>query len=452
LAQSKKRADQTTHSIDQDLLVKDANVWTENQFSRGSILIEHGKIKRIARNIKAQNVEAIDASGLYALPGLIDVHVHLRDMQLSYKEDFASGTASAAAGGFTTVLDMPNTIPATDSPQRLLEKQDRARRRVYVNVGFHAAATSNLKTTIGMTRAGAFSIKLYMPRPIAPLNVGDDVEIRKMMNVATRARVPVTVHAEDFGIASLNVERNRFPQLALSRPPILETRAVERLLSIQKQMKCRLHFCHMTIASNIETIRAGSNLITSEVTPHHLLLSINSLVRQGWKAWMVPPLRSEANRRALLEAMCKGSADVIASDHAPHTIREKKRKPSESPPGVPGLETTLPLMLTLVNKRLMSFSRLVELLARNPARIFSLKSKGKIQPGFDGDLVLVNMKKRSRIDSSQFLSKAKYSPFDGTPTVGAVVSTIVGGTPVYRDGELAVRDGAGAVLRSHYPS
>jgi dihydroorotase len=452
LAQSKKRADQTPHSTDQSLLVKDANVWTEDHFTRASILIQQGKIERIARNINAQNVETIDASGLCALPGLIDVHVHLRDMQLSHKEDFASGTASAAAGGFTTVLDMPNTIPPTDSSQRLIEKQERARGKAYVNVGFHAAATPSQKTTIGMMRAGAFSIKLYMPRPISPFNVQDDVEIRRMMNAAARARVLVTVHAEDFGVVPYKVKPNGFPQLALSRPPILETRAVERLMSIQKQTKCRVHFCHMTIASNIEKIRAGSNLLTSEVTPHHLLRSVNSLRSLGWKAWMVPPLRSEANRRNLLEATCKGSADVIASDHAPHTIKEKKRKPGESPPGVPGLETTLPLTLTLVNRGIMTLSRLVELLARNPARIFSLESKGRLRPGFDGDLVLVNMKKRSRIDSSLFLSKARFSPFDGTPTIGAVESTIVGGSLVYNKGELIGSAGTGEVLRSRYPS
>jgi len=167
---------------------------------------------------------------------------------------------------------------------------------------------------------------------------------------------------------------------------------------------------------------------------------------------MVPPLRSDETRRSLLNSTLTGLASVIASDHAPHTIKEKEQSASSSPPGVPGLETTLPLMLTLVNRQEMNLSLLVKLLCENPARIFGLKSKAKLRRGADGDVVLVDLKKKSRIDSANFFSKAKFSPFDGFKTRGAVHSTIVGGRVVYMEGELIARKGSGSVLGRGFSS
>ncbi len=448
MAPQKKRADHGRNLRDQNLLVADANIWTDNGFIKGSILIEDGKVQRVARRLKIRGVETIDASGLYALPGLVDVHVHMRDMRLSYKEDFATGTAAAAAGGFTTVLDMPNTLPPTDTPERLEEKQRKAARKVHVNVGFHAAATSSSKTISGLIRAGAFSLKLYMPKPIAPLNVKDDEEVCKMMTGARLAGIPITVHAEEVEVSTEKSQPDSFAQLSDARPPVSETRAVERIARLQSISGAKVHLCHLTLASSLQRVASGPTRITSEVTPHHLLLSRRMLGRVGWKAWMVPPLRSEVDRQALLAATRSGSCDLVASDHAPHELMEKQRKPANSPPGIPGLETTLPLMLTLVSKRILNISSLVSLLADNPARIFHLGSKAKLRRGYDGDVVLVDLKKKARIDSAKFLSKAKYSPFDGFRTIGAVVSTIVGGRLVYHDGELVGKEGYGAVLRS----
>ena len=167
---------------------------------------------------------------------------------------------------------------------------------------------------------------------------------------------------------------------------------------------------------------------------------------------MVPPLRSEETRRSLLKSTLTGLASVIASDHAPHTIKEKDQSAGKSLPGVPGLETTLPLMLTLVNRQQLSLSLMVKLLCENPARTFDLKSKAKLLKGADGDVVLVDLKKRSRIDSSKFFSKAKFSPFDGFKTVGAVHSTIVGGRVVYREAEIVTGEGSGSVLQRGFSS
>jgi len=447
LARSKKRTKTAVDLEDRNILVKDADIWNGKGFTRGCILILEGQIKRIARSITDSGVETIDALGLKALPGLIDVHVHLRDMGLAYKEDFATGTAAAAAGGFTTVLDMPNTVPPTDSASRLIEKRKVAAQKTYVNVGFHAAAVSDSHDIESLADAGAFSLKLYMPKPIAPFDVENDQSIEKMMRTAGRVGTPVTVHAEYLATGENMSKTDSFEAAAEVRPPIFETRAVDRLLRIQKKARCHVHYCHLTLRSSLTKI-SGSTRSTSEVTPHHLLLSKKILSSLRWRAWMVPPLRSEETRRSLLKSTLTGLCSVIASDHAPHAVIEKDQSVSKSPPGIPGLETTLPLMLTLVNRKQMSLSLLVKLLCDNPARIFGLKSKAKLRKGADGDVVLVDLKKKSMIDSRKFFSKAKYSPFDGIRTQGAVHSTIVGGGVVYREGEIVVGEGSGSVLRS----
>ncbi|TMI40098.1 dihydroorotase [Candidatus Bathyarchaeota archaeon] len=449
LARSKKRSDPAVDLEDRNILVKDADIWNGKGFARGSIFIQEGRINRIARSIIDTGVETIDAAGFKALPGFIDVHVHLRDMELAYKEDFATGTAAAAAGGFTTVLDMPNTVPPTDSARRVIEKQKVAAQKTHVNVGFHAAAVSDSHDVESLAGAGAFSLKLYMPKPIVPFDVENDQAIQKMMRAAGDAGMPVTVHAEDVDAPKNTSQGEGFEEAAEARPPIFETRAVDRLLRIQKKAGCNVHYCHLTLRSSLMKINASTKS-TSEVTPHHLLLSKQLLSSLGWRAWMVPPLRSEETRRSLLKSTLAGLSSVIASDHAPHTIKEKNQSASRSPPGVPGLETTLPLMLTLVNRQQMSISLLVKLLSENPARIFGFKSKAKLQKGADGDVVLVDLKKKSKIDSSRFFSKAKFSPFDEFKTQGAVHSTIVGGKVVYREGEIVTREGSGSVLHSGF--
>jgi dihydroorotase len=446
LARSKKRTDAGVDLPDQSILVKDADIWDGKGFTQGSILIEEGRIRRVAKRITEDGDETIDASGLKALPGLIDVHVHLRDMELSYKEDFATGTAAAAAGGFTTVLDMPNTIPPTDSASRLIEKQNVAAQKIFVNVGFHAAAISDSHDIDALAGAGAFSLKLYLPKPISPFDVESDQKIERMMRTAARVDTPVTVHAEDLSATENLIQKEGFAEATEARSPVFETRAVDRLLRIQKTARCTVHYCHLTLRSSLMKINA-STASTSEVTPHHLLLSRKLLPSLGWRAWMVPPLRSEETRRSLLKSTLTGLASVVASDHAPHSIKEKDQSADKSPPGVPGLETTLPLMLTLVNRQQLSLSLLVKLLSENPARIFGLKSKAELRKGADGDVVLIDLKRESKIDSGKFLSKAKFSPFDGFKTQGAVHSTIVSGRVVYTQGQMVAKEGSGSVLQ-----
>jgi dihydroorotase len=369
-------------------------------------------------------------------------------MKLSYKEDFTTGTAAAAAGGFTSVIDMPNSLPPTDSAKHLRERAKRASGKILVNVGFHAAALEDSDEVRAMKTAGAFSVKLYLPIPIAPLDVNDDRVVVRVLDAAKRASLLLTVHAEDATKLPRTREIKTFAELVRLRRGNAETSAVRRILRLQRKIGCRVHFCHVSLPSSLSAISSrSSSRLSSEVTPHHILLSENHVRTQGWKAWMVPPLRPRKDTRNLFRAMTLGIPTIIATDHAPHTIKEKARPPRESSPGIPGLESALPLMLTLVNKGKLSLGRLVSFLSTNPAKLFDLRLKGRIEAGADGDLVLVDLKKRGRIDPEKFFSKAHYSPFERWKTQGAVHTTIVNGLIVYSEGEIIGKPGVGKILK-----
>ncbi len=444
----RKKAEPTGNDEDQTVIIKDPKIWTGEGLREGSILIEKGKVKKIGIKVPAVTSNQINARGLLALPGLIDVHVHLRDMEFSYKEDFTSGTSAAAAGGFTSLLDMPNSKPPTDSPERLKERMEVASRKILVNVGFHTAAVRSATSTIQMAELGAFSLKLYMPHPISPIEVENDEEVLRVMKIASRISLPVTVHAEEPSLLHDPSRARTYRDLARTRPPSAEYHSVRRILRLQQLSNCSVHFAHITLPPSLTLIEGRhSRNVTSEVTPHHLLLSELQLERLGWKAWMVPPLRRPGVRRQLLSAVSRGLATMVASDHAPHSIDEKRQSVAKVPPGIPGLETTLPLLLTLVSKGKMSLKRMVNMLSANPAERFGIPSKGRLTVGADGDVTLVDPRKRSRVNPENFMSKAKYSPFEGFETQGGVEKTIVAGRVVFDSGRIIAPVGVGQVLR-----
>ncbi len=422
-------------------------LWTGDEFRGGSILIENGKISKIGITIPS-TPRSINGRGLLALPGLIDVHVHLRDMELSYKEDFTTGTSAAAAGGFTSLLDMPNSRPVVDSAERLRERMEAASHRIVVNVGFHVAAVRRPDRLSAMARLGAFSLKLYMPRPISPLAVDSNEEVLAMMRKAARERILVTVHAEEPILIKDPSTTKTWLGLARTRPDEAESKAVRRMLRLKAISGCSVHFAHTTLPASLRQIWSRHSAQTSsEVTPHHLLLSESDLRRLEWKAWMVPPLRTPMIARKLLSAASQGKATLIASDHAPHSIQEKTAGLHEVLPGIPGLETTLPLLMTLVHRGKLSMKRMIDMITVAPARRFRIAAKGRLGKGADGDVVLVNPKVVSKINPSMFFSKAKYSPFEGFETRGRVEKTIVGGEVVFDDGRIVAPVGTGRILK-----
>lgn len=439
------------------LNITDVKLAVDGQLIEGGISIRDGRIDKIGRTAQLAKADrTANSKGLIAIPGLIDAHVHLRDMELSYKEDFSSGTLAAAAGGFTTVLDMPNTRPPTSSDGRLVEKMAKARTAIHVNVGFYASLSESATDLRQMTNAGAIAFKLYMNEPNPDAWHNDRQRLLSSLEECGALRVPVAVHAENGpAIAKIQTRyreagRNSIRDFLRAHAPKFELEAVRTIMDHARLTHSKIHVCHLSTHRSLREISAARKKgveITCELTPHHLLLDTNDLNRKGGHALMVPPLRRHGDTKALWRAMLRGDIDIVASDHAPHSLEEKSARDVWTVrPGLPGLETTLPLLLTRVHRNEITLAALVKLLAKNPARVFGLQGKGRLEEGMDGDLALIDPKARFKIDSSKFYSKAHFSPFDGVECVGRPVVTIVAGRVVYDRGEV-VEENQGKIVR-----
>ncbi|MGA3297727.1 MAG: dihydroorotase family protein [Candidatus Bathyarchaeia archaeon] len=436
------------------LLIESAKILVNNELTTANLFIVDGiinKITKLKANIQTEN--RIDARGLLALPGLIDAHVHLRDMDLSYKETFETGTKAAAAGGFTTVIEMPNTRPPTISATALVDKIGHARNQIYTNIAFQAALVDDQMEMQKMKEQGAVAFKLFLNKSLETFNSSDETELRRALSAAKSLDGLVTVHAED-GHAikqiqerSIALGRTSVNSFLRAHAPRMEVSAVKTILAISTKLNLRVHICHITTAQAVQLVRKSKNA-TCEATAHHLLLDHSSFKKYGTMAICVPPIRSSESRRQLWSQFVKGRVDILASDHAPHTLEEKKNRNAwKAATGVPGLETSLPVMLTQVWNGKLSLNRLIEAAATLPAKIFGLKGKGRLREGYDADIVLVNPKTKKIIRPRLFLSKAKFSPFEGMHCRGEVVCTIVNGNVVFEHGKI-VGPPTGRVVRS----
>jgi dihydroorotase len=441
-----------------DLVLTNAKAYLKRQIIDCSIAIENGKIQKIGRETQMpQADEHINLRNLLVLPGLIDVHVHLRDEGKAYKEDFYSGTAAAAAGGFTTVLDMPNNKPVTMSAETLKNRMRLAQRKILVNVGFRSEIPANLNEISAIAAEGAVGFKFFMANQIGGLDVNDDEALHEAFGKTGDIDVPVAVHAEDNQTICMNerslkeAKRDDPAAFLKAHPEEAEVTAIERVLDASAGTKAQVHFCHVTTEKGltlvVEAKKAKRN-VTCEVTPNHLLLSKLHYERRGVLLAMLPPLRIGTDVEALWRGVADSSVDVLGSDHAPHTL-EEKLAPSiwDVKVGVPGLETTLPLMLTMVKKGRLTITALVRLLAEKPAEIFNLTGRGRLEQEFKADLVAVDPKAKFTIEPSKFRSKAKFSPFDGWEAQGKPVKTFVDGRLVMDEGEIVVKPGSGTVVR-----
>lgn len=429
-----------------------------NDLVEGGVSLEGGSIAKVGKepNLpKAGNT--YDAKGLVAIPGLIDPHVHLRDLQLAYKEDFYTGTCAAAAGGFTTVLDMPNTVPPTISAANLRLKRDAAIGKVVVNVGFHAGLVEDQSELQRMNSLGVFSFKLYMNQALPQLDTDDKPAPTETLSTCAMMKRPVTVHAEDRATIDMRSEEFRGKPLRIDdylyiHGPDAEIKAVRSILEIAGKSGATLHLCHISLGPSIEAIeeaRLNGIKISCEVTPHHLLLSRNDLERFGGWALSDPPLRDFQETNNLWKALLNLDLIAVASDHAPHDLAEKRSQDArEIKPGIPGLETTLPLLLTRVNRGELSLAKLVEVSAERPAKIFGLGKKGRLTEGADADITLLDLNREHVVDPDKFHSKARYSPFAGQKCQGGVSRVFVGGQIVYDDGEIVAPPGTGRILEA----
>lgn len=424
-----------------DLWLKDAKIVPEN--SLVSIGIKDGKIAAL-KKIAPKREEKINLREQVVLPGLIDAHVHFRDPGLTYKEDFRTGTMAAAMGGFTTVMDMPNTKPPTITPRTFKKKLKIAEHKSLVDYALHAGV-GKLKDIKGLFELNPVSFKLFMDL----LDQGKLEEIFKEIKKLKQDNNPeqkntpiISLHAEDKETINKYTEKYQSKgksdpeNYADARPPLAETVAVSNSLFLAGKYQLNIHICHLTLHESLKLVNKAKNSgtkVTAEITPHHLFLNTNYLRKFGNFAKTNPPLRDQKDKLVIenLEDI-----DIIGTDHAPHTILEKEQDVWNAPPGIPNLETTLPLLLTQINQRNMSITQLKSLLCENPARIFNLKNKGYIKLGADADLVVVDMKKRGIIDPDKFKSKAKYSPFKGFKIMGMPVMTFSRGNLVMEDGDV----------------
>ncbi|MBO5150864.1 MAG: dihydroorotase family protein [Methanobrevibacter sp.] len=410
-----------------DLVIKNSRLIGKN--GEYNIGITDGKITEITKkDLKADN--AIDINSNYLLPGFIDPHVHFRDPGLTQKEDFKTGSEAAAHGGFTTVIDMPNTLPKTNTYKALKEKMDIASRKSVVNFYLQAGHNS-LDEMTKMMELNPISIKVFMD-----LETDESLETifhdLGVLKQTTSYSGLVATHCEKRSIVQEETDRlkdsNDPIDYSYARPHTSEDESVAQTIELARKNNLDLHICHLSTRNALNMAR--ENNITYEFTPHHLLLDNSAYNRYGTMIKTNPPLREKKDKINITDIDCE---TIIGTDHAPHTLEEKNKGVFTSSPGIPALETVASLLLTEVNRGNIDFEMIPKIFSENAAKRFGLDDKGEIAVGKDGDFTVIDMKRQGKFDISEFKTKAEYSPFDGREYEGAPVMTIVNGNIVYDD-------------------
>jgi dihydroorotase len=423
-----------------DCVIRNGQVVTPAGLSRVDVAVRDGRIADLGRIDPSDAVEVIDASGLTVLPGVIDTQVHFREPGATHKEDLESGTRAAALGGVTSIFEMPNTKPPTTDADALRDKFARCEGRAWVDHAFFVGGTpDNAASVAELERLpGCAGIKVFMGSSTGSLLVEADDHLDVL---ARHARRRFAVHAEDE--PRLRERRHLVEggadvgQHPVWRDPEAALRATRRITDLCRRHGARVQVLHISTAEEMELLQQCKDVATVEVTPQHLTLAApECYAERGTHAQMNPPIRDQAHQDALWRAVDRGVVDVIGSDHAPHTAREKTAAYPDSPSGIPGVQTTLPLMLDHVANGRLSLERLVDLLAAGPARVYNIACKGRIAAGFDADLALVDLNAEREITADWLASKAGFSPFLDRRVRGWPVATMVRGRVVARDGEV----------------
>ena len=405
------------------------------------VLLRDGRVAEVAptKKIRGAADETFDARGLIVAPGFIDLHVHLREPGQAYKETIASGTAASAAGGFTTVCAMPNTVPVNDSPE-ITAWMLQPERGAVVNVLPIAAATQgslgeNLTDFRALHQAGAVGFT-DDGKPI--LNSG---VMQEALRLSAALHLPVIQHAEDTrqtAGCSMHDGPTAFRLGLRGMPAAAEASIIERDVQAAQATGGHYHVAHLSTAEALKVVRRGKRTraqVTCETTPHHFALTDENVGEYNTNFKMNPPLRSAADLEALQVALADGTVDAIATDHAPHALHEKQVEFERAAFGIIGLETALGLAITKLQRdRGVPLGRIVELFTSGPARVIGLKSRGSLQRGYHADVTIFDPKARWTYDVRKSRSLARNSPFDGWQLRGRVVATIVAGKMVYRAG------------------
>ena len=431
-----------------DRLFKNGCVVNQDGIGIRDIAVSDGRIAAIGEISAGAAGEVVDCTGLTILPGVIDTQVHFREPGAEHKEDLASGSLSAVMGGVTAVFEMPNTNPPTVSAAALADKVARATGRMHCDFAFFVGGThENAGHVDELERLpGAAGIKVFMGASTGDLLVADDDGLNAILS---RTRRRVSVHAEDEPRLRERAALRREGDPAshpVWRDDIAALTATERLVRAARRHGARVHLLHVSTAAEMDFITEHKDYVSVEVTPQHLTLDASAYPRLGTRLQMNPPIRAAEHRQRLWQAVGEGVADVLGSDHAPHTLDEKARPYPASPSGMPGVQTLLPVMLDHVAAGRLSLARLVDLASAGPARVFGIAGKGRIAVGYDADLTIVDLKRRDTIRDAWIASRSTWTPYDGMAVTGWPVGTVVRGERIMWENTL-VTSGEGRSVR-----
>ncbi|MFN3523459.1 MAG: dihydroorotase [Phenylobacterium sp.] len=432
-----------------DLIVKGGEVVNHAGRGLADVGVRAGKIAAIGELSQASAGEVFDAAGLTVLPGVIDTQVHFREPGLEWKEDLETGSRGAVLGGVVAVFEMPNTEPTTTDPDALADKLARARGRMHCDHAFYVGGTHENARFLGELERlpGCCGIKVFMGASTGTLLVQDDEGVEDVLRHVNRR---AAFHSEDeYRLA----ERRPLARTGdwTSHPEVRDAQSAiqstERLVRIATGLGKRIHVLHVTTAEEVAFLARHKDVASVEFTPQHLTLTApEAYERLKGFAQMNPPIREARHQAGLWLGIANGVADVLGSDHAPHTREEKARPYPASPSGMPGVQTLVPVMLTHVVDGRLTLERFVDLTSHGANRIFGLADKGRLAVGYDADLTIVDMKARRTITHDWMATRAGWTPFDGFEAKAWPMATIVRGRVVMRDDEV-VAEGQGEPVR-----
>jgi dihydroorotase len=433
-----------------DTILRGGTVVNQDGVDHRDLGLRDGKIAAIGDLSRGAAGETIDCTGLTILPGVIDTQVHFREPGATHKEDLESGSRAAVLGGVTAVFEMPNTNPLTTDAAALADKVTRGTNRMHCDFAFWVGGTHDNAADIpDLERLpGAAGIKVFMGSSTGSLLVADDAGVR---NILSKTRRRAAFHSED----EMRLEERKPLRIdgdpsshPVWRDKIAALRCTQRLVAIARETRAIIHVLHISTAEEMEFLSAHKDVASCEVTPHHLTLSADDYPRLGTLLQMNPPVRAHHHRDGLWAGVRCGVADILGSDHAPHTREEKAKPYPQSPSGMTGVQTLVPVMLEHVAEGRLTLERFVDMTSAGPARLFGIAGKGRIAVGYDADFTIVDLARTKTITNEWIASKSNWTPHHGRNVTGWPVGTIVRGRRVMWEGEL-VTPSTGHPVRFH---
>ena len=420
-----------------DLIIKNGECYINDNLEKKDIGISNNKIVEIG-DLKDKSKETFDAKGLTVLPGCIDTQVHFREPGSTDAEDLNSGSKAAVMGGITSVFEMPNTNPPTTNFDEF-DKKIKLGRGMFCNHAFYFGATAENYSTLEKLKdlKGCCGIKLFAGSSTGNLLVDKEKDIEKVFEHASKV---VAVHSEDEEILKIRkkiIEEGNVASHPIWRNEEVAMSSTRRIVKIAKRFNKKAHILHITTKEEVDFLSQNKGLITFEITPQHLtIFSPDCYNKLGTYTQMNPPIRDKSHYDRLWYAVRNNYNDTIGSDHAPHLKVNKDKKYPNSPSGMPGVQTLLPIMLNHVNEGKLNLNQLMKLICENPVQIFGIQNKGYIKKGYDADLTIVDLNKEIEIKNENIQSKCGWSPFDGEKFKGCPIATIVNGKIKMKNGKI----------------